>query len=115
MTTTVQKWGNSLAVRIPTRIAESISMEQGTEIELTVGKTGIMLKPKNNKPTLDDLLARVTRVTRAKRSSNVGLLFLGFNIIPVFPTVNSISVPCSMEIDSAIRVGMRTARLFPHF
>ncbi|MCY8497776.1 AbrB/MazE/SpoVT family DNA-binding domain-containing protein [Bacillus atrophaeus] len=60
VTTTVQKWGNSLAVRIPTRIAEAISIEQGTEIELTIGKTGVMLKPTNNKPTLDALLARVT-------------------------------------------------------
>ncbi|MEK4688100.1 AbrB/MazE/SpoVT family DNA-binding domain-containing protein [Bacillus sp. FSL M8-0256] len=64
VTTTVQRWGNSLAVRIPTRIAEAISMEQGTEIELTVGKTGVMLKPKNNKPSLDDLLARITPENR---------------------------------------------------
>ncbi|MCY9145660.1 AbrB/MazE/SpoVT family DNA-binding domain-containing protein [Bacillus sp. T9C1] len=64
VTTTVQRWGNSLAVRIPTRIAEAISMEQGTEIELTVGKNGVMLKPKNNKPSLDDLLARITPENR---------------------------------------------------
>ncbi|WP_369340686.1 AbrB/MazE/SpoVT family DNA-binding domain-containing protein [Bacillus subtilis] len=64
VTTTVQRWGNSLAVRIPTRIAEAISMEQGTEIELAVGKTGVMLKPKNNKPSLDDLLARITPENR---------------------------------------------------
>lgn len=64
VTTTVQKWGNSLAVRIPSRIAEAISIEQGSEIELSVGNQGIILKPKKKKPTLEALLAQVTPENR---------------------------------------------------
>ncbi len=64
VTTTVQKWGNSLAVRIPTRIAEAISIEQGSEIELSVENQVITLKPKKKKPTLEELLAQVTPENR---------------------------------------------------
>ncbi len=33
MTITVQKWGNSLAVRIPSVIAERLALHQGSEVE----------------------------------------------------------------------------------
>lgn len=60
MTTKVQKWGNSLAVRIPSNIAEKIAIQQGSEIELSVENQVLILKPKKKKPSLDDLLAKVT-------------------------------------------------------
>ena len=59
MTTKVQKWGNSLAVRIPSNIAEKIAIQQGSEIELSVENHVLILKPKKKKPSLDDLLAQV--------------------------------------------------------
>ncbi|MCC3358957.1 AbrB/MazE/SpoVT family DNA-binding domain-containing protein [Bacillus sp. REN16] len=64
MMTKVQKWGNSLAVRIPSNVAEKISIEQGSEIELSVGNQILTLKPKKRKPTLDELLAKVTSENR---------------------------------------------------
>jgi antitoxin component of MazEF toxin-antitoxin module len=30
----VQRWGNSLAVRIPARLAESLSMREGTQVDI---------------------------------------------------------------------------------
>jgi antitoxin MazE len=60
MTTTVQKWGNSLAVRIPSSIAEQIDLCQGSEVELSVGNQSITLKPKKKKPTLEELVAQIT-------------------------------------------------------
>ncbi|MBM7645986.1 antitoxin MazE [Scopulibacillus daqui] len=36
MATTIQKWGNSLAVRIPKDIAERINIHKGSEIEIRV-------------------------------------------------------------------------------
>ncbi len=60
VTTTVQKWGNSLAVRIPSRIAESLLIDQGSEVELTVENQVLTLKAKKVKPSLEELLAKIT-------------------------------------------------------
>ncbi len=34
MGTTIQKWGNSLAIRIPKEVAERVQIQQGTEMEI---------------------------------------------------------------------------------
>ncbi|TGA97271.1 AbrB/MazE/SpoVT family DNA-binding domain-containing protein [Sporolactobacillus shoreae] len=60
MTTKVQKWGNSLAVRIPSNIAESTGIERGTELVLEVKDQYIVLKKKEATPTLDELLSKIT-------------------------------------------------------
>jgi antitoxin MazE len=65
MTTKVQKWGNSLAVRIPSVVAERISIQQGSEMELNViDDQVITLIPKKKAPTLEDLLAKITPENR---------------------------------------------------
>jgi antitoxin MazE len=64
MTTRVQKWGNSLAVRIPSHIAEEIGIHQGSEVEITVEDHVIKLVPKKKKPTLRELLAKITPENR---------------------------------------------------
>lgn len=43
---TVQHWGNSLAVRIPASIARSARLRAGQPVELTVAEDGIHLRPK---------------------------------------------------------------------
>ncbi len=43
---TVQLWGNSLAVRIPASIARSARIRAGQPVELTVGDDGIHVRPK---------------------------------------------------------------------
>jgi len=60
MPTTVQKWGNSLAIRIPSKIAESMLIDQGTEVELTVENHILTLKAKKVRPSLEELLAQIT-------------------------------------------------------
>jgi antitoxin MazE len=63
--TTVQKWGNSLAVRIPSAIAERLSIEQGSEMELSVFEDRkIELTPKRRVPTLEELVSRITPENR---------------------------------------------------
>jgi len=42
---TVQLWGNSLAVRIPVSIARSARIRVGQPVELTVGDDGIHVRP----------------------------------------------------------------------
>jgi antitoxin MazE len=64
VTTTVQKWGNSLAVRIPSGIAETISIKQGSEMELSVENQVLTLRPTKKKPTLEDLLSKISPENR---------------------------------------------------
>ncbi|GGE29135.1 multidrug transporter MatE [Marinithermofilum abyssi] len=64
MTTTVQKWGNSLAVRIPSHVAEKLDLEQGSQMEWHVENQALKLVPKKKKPTLEELLSKVTPENR---------------------------------------------------
>lgn len=58
--TKIQKWGNSLAVRIPKDMAEQVDLKQGLDVEMKVTDNGIELIPKKQKPTLEELMAQIT-------------------------------------------------------
>jgi antitoxin MazE len=61
MGSTVAKWGNSLAVRIPQSLAKEISVEEGTEIEISVVDGMILIKPTLRRHyTLDELVTGIT-------------------------------------------------------
>lgn len=60
MTGTIQKWGNSLALRIPQAVAKQIQVQAGDAVTLRVGTGGLTVKPAPKRLSLDDLLARVT-------------------------------------------------------
>lgn len=61
MKSTVQKWGNSLAIRIPKSFATEIDLYQGAEIDLVLFENKIQIEPiKKKKITLDELLSQVT-------------------------------------------------------
>lgn len=64
MTATVQKWGNSLGVRIPQRIAKKFDVVNGSKLEVVATEQGIVLKPVNNDPTLEELLSRCSPENR---------------------------------------------------
>jgi len=54
---TVQKWGNSLAVRIPSVLAGQLDVGDGTEVELTVRNGELVVRPmRPRKISLRDLL-----------------------------------------------------------
>lgn len=61
MDTTIQKWGNSLAIRIPKAFADEVGLDQGSEIDIQIVDGQIVIKP-IKKPTydLDTLLSQVT-------------------------------------------------------
>jgi antitoxin MazE len=60
MQTTVQKWGNSLAVRIPVSLSREIGIKDGSSIDISVDDSGtIMIKPTTKKYMLSDLLKRI--------------------------------------------------------
>jgi antitoxin MazE len=62
MKTTVQKWGNSYAVRIPKSFIKEVGLEYRTAVELTLEDGKLVIQPiKEETITLDDLLAQVTK------------------------------------------------------
>ena len=59
--TRIQKWGNSLGLRIPRSFAEEAGVETGSEVDLTIRNGNLILKPaKSRKYRLKDLLRKVT-------------------------------------------------------
>jgi len=57
----VQKWGNSLGLRIPSNLAQSVNIDNGTEVEIIEhGNQALLIKPVVKKPTLEELLAKIT-------------------------------------------------------
>ncbi|MFD2334549.1 AbrB/MazE/SpoVT family DNA-binding domain-containing protein [Cohnella sp. GCM10020058] len=54
----VQKWGNSLGIRIPKSLAMKVGIEEGTEIDLDIEEGHLVIKPKSEK--LDELLSQIT-------------------------------------------------------
>lgn len=59
MKTQVQRWGNSLAVRIPKVFASQMGVGENTTVELDLVDGVLILRP-NTAPTLDELLAAIT-------------------------------------------------------
>ena len=60
MTATIQKWGNSLALRIPKAVAKQIKIQEGDPVTLKVGVSGLTVKAIPKRIELDDLLLQVT-------------------------------------------------------
>jgi antitoxin MazE len=54
---TVQKWGNSLAVRIPAVLAGQLELGDGAEVEVSVRNGELVVRPlRTQKLSLRDLL-----------------------------------------------------------
>lgn len=61
MKATVQRWGNSLAVRLPRLLAEESQISEGSQVELVRTPDGVLVKARQ-KPRyrLSDLLAGIS-------------------------------------------------------
>ncbi len=65
MNATIRKWGNSLALRIPGVLARDVALRQGTVVEISVRKTGILIRPRKRRGfSLSGLLKGVTAGNR---------------------------------------------------
>jgi antitoxin MazE len=60
MQTKIGRWGNSLAVRIPGDYAKQFNLSEGMEVDVTVVSGGLLLRPRRQQDTLDELVARIT-------------------------------------------------------
>jgi antitoxin MazE len=61
MQSRIQKWGNSLAVRIPKVLADEVGLTNNTFVELAIKDGQIVIRPiLAQQYRLDDLLAQIT-------------------------------------------------------
>ena len=61
METRVQKWGHSLALRIPRPFATEVGLEPNSPVEVTLVDGKLIITPiAETRPTLTQLLAQVT-------------------------------------------------------
>jgi len=63
----IQKWGNSLAVRIPKAIAEEVAAYEGGSVEITVEDGQLVMTPVKQKMyRLEDMVSAITEENRHK-------------------------------------------------
>ena len=60
MKTTVQKWGNSLAIRIPRNITNETKVYEGSSVNILVEDGNIILSPVTQEYSLKDLLNKIS-------------------------------------------------------
>jgi len=67
--TTVSKWGNSLAVRIPQAIAKQAGLSEGDCLALALDRDGgIVLRSTRRRYELSELVSRITPKNRHKET-----------------------------------------------
>jgi antitoxin MazE len=68
----VQRWGNSLAVRIPASLAESLFLREGTQVELECKAGVIVVRPKSRPRHKLSQLLRACTPAKLHRESDFG-------------------------------------------
>lgn len=64
MSTTAQKWGNSLGIRLPKSLAEKHGVVNGSQIEFHEKEDGILIKPVEKDLSLEEMLEQITDENR---------------------------------------------------
>jgi len=65
MKTRIQKWGNSLALRIPRPFAEESQLHEDSAVEISVRNGKLVVAPLiEPAPTLDNLIKQITERNR---------------------------------------------------
>jgi antitoxin MazE len=60
-TTQVKMWGNSLAIRIPSRVARDLGLTSDSQIEITSdGSSATIKREKNPRISLEELVKGIT-------------------------------------------------------
>ena len=70
MVTSIQRWGNSLAVRIPKAFAAQVRLGEDSNVDISVDGNSIVITPATRAWKLDEL---VTKITAANRHREVDL------------------------------------------
>jgi antitoxin MazE len=64
MNTTIQMWGNSLALRIPQAVARQLQVGNGDDVELSVEADGLRIRPARRRYRLAQLVGKITSANR---------------------------------------------------
>jgi antitoxin MazE len=68
MNAKIQKWGNSLALRIPKSYAKEIQLKEGATVDLNLEENKIIISPKKKKRrskyTLEELVSKISPENR---------------------------------------------------
>jgi len=54
------KWGNSVALRVPSKVATALGITPGSVAELSLKRDKLIITPRQHAYQLDDLLAGIT-------------------------------------------------------
>lgn len=71
METTIQKWGNSLGIRIPSALAKEMGLEKNIDVVIKIDSKKLVISPKKKDLTLRSLLNKVGR-TNLHREISAG-------------------------------------------
>ena len=55
------KWGNSLALRVPRKVAEALQIAPGSVADLVLKRDKLVITPRTHTYRLDELVAGITR------------------------------------------------------
>ena len=58
MTVSIKKWGNSLALRIPKDIAQTLQIENDSTLELSIKDGALVIEPQKS-TLLENLVSRI--------------------------------------------------------
>jgi antitoxin MazE len=61
MRTRVQRWGNSLALRIPKPLAEEVGLQTADEVEISLDNGELRVTPARRRWRLETLVSKITR------------------------------------------------------
>ena len=64
MKTTIQKWGNSLAMRIPRLLAEEIHLAENSAVDVSIKSGKLIIVPAAPEVTLESLVEEITDENR---------------------------------------------------
>jgi antitoxin MazE len=61
MSAKIQKWGNSLGIRIPKTIIDKTNLSEDSEVEIETKDGAIIIFPTKKKESLSSLLSKITK------------------------------------------------------
>ena len=68
MTTRVLKWGKSLALRIPRRLAAEVKLQDGDAVDVSVEDGALVVRPATKRYTIEELVADIETSDRRRET-----------------------------------------------
>lgn len=61
MSAKIQKWGNSLGIRIPKAVIEKMNLSENSEVEIEHKNGAIIIFPTKRQFSIDDLINQISK------------------------------------------------------